>query len=89
VNSLKSRDFSNRLNFSATAKEVVMYICICAAVTDTTIRKSMADGDKNFKALCKELHVAQECGKCGSCARALFQEIRAEQQKRGTKADAL
>jgi|GEM_PF-1079694 len=64
-----------------------MYVCICSAVTDTTIRKCLAveGGNSNFKALCKELHVAQECGKCGSCARALFLEIRAEQLKEGTK----
>ena len=62
-----------------------MYICICAAVTDTTIRKAVEGGNTNFKALCKELHVAQECGKCGSCARALFQEIRTEQLQRGTE----
>jgi bacterioferritin-associated ferredoxin len=42
-------------------------------------------GNTNFKELCKELHVAQECGACGSCAKALFQEIRAEQLKCGTK----
>lgn len=56
-----------------------MYVCICAAVTDSTITKAVKDGQTNWKALCKDLHIAQECGKCGQCARAIFDEVKSGQ----------
>lgn len=58
-----------------------MYVCICTPVTDSTIRDAVAKGNTNWKTLCKDLHIAQQCGKCGNCARALYQDILSKQQK--------
>ena len=52
----------------------IMYICICSAVTDGQIKRAVEGGTRNWKALCRELKVAQQCGKCGSCAKQLFDQ---------------
>lgn len=61
-----------------------MYICMCSAVNDATIRKAVADGTTNWKELCKKLKIVQECGKCGLCAKQLFDQTLAEKQRRST-----
>jgi bacterioferritin-associated ferredoxin len=41
-----------------------MYICICHAVTDSTIRKAVHEGASSFR----ELSFSTGCGtQCGSC----------------------
>ncbi|MCZ7563065.1 MAG: (2Fe-2S)-binding protein [Burkholderiales bacterium] len=50
-----------------------MYVCLCAAVTDRQIREvasQCAGGD--FRTLCRNLGIAQQCGKCAPAVRLLF-----------------
>ncbi len=58
-----------------------MYVCICTPVTDSTIRDAVANGSTKWKTLCKDLHITQQCGKCGTCARALYEEALSKQPK--------
>lgn len=41
-----------------------MYICLCHAVTDSTIVEAMHNGACSVKDLIKELKVATQCGGC-------------------------
>lgn len=58
-----------------------MYVCICSAVNDTTIRAAVVGGQTNFKALCRELNIVRTCGKCALCARNVFEQAK---QKTGS-----
>ena len=50
-----------------------MIICVCHRVSDRTIRQCARQG-MAFDDLQLELGVATQCGKCESCARAVWQE---------------
>jgi bacterioferritin-associated ferredoxin len=52
-----------------------MIICICHRVSDHTIARAARAG-AGFDDLQLELGVATQCGKCESCARALWTECR-------------
>lgn len=49
-----------------------MYVCICAAVNDATIREAVAGGVHDWKTLCNEHNIAKQCGKCACLAREIF-----------------
>lgn len=51
-----------------------MYICLCKSVTDSQIREAVANGNKSFGQVRKELNLASQCGKCGIIAREVFDE---------------
>ena len=51
-----------------------MYICLCKSVTDSQIREAVANGNRNFGQVRKELNLASQCGKCGILAREVFNE---------------
>ncbi|WP_115717181.1 bacterioferritin-associated ferredoxin [Gallaecimonas mangrovi] len=55
-----------------------MYVCLCNAVTDKTIRKAAASGCHSLAQLRCELGVADQCGKCARHAKAVLNEARAE-----------
>jgi len=64
-----------------------MYVCLCAAVTDRQIREvasQCAGGD--FRTLCRNLGIAQQCGKCAAAARLL---VGGDREAAGTPAPAL
>ncbi|MBK1736020.1 hypothetical protein CKO15_12180 [Halorhodospira abdelmalekii] len=51
-----------------------MYVCICKAVTEQQVREAIADGHGSLPALCAQLGVTAQCGKC----REEVQELVAE-----------
>ena len=53
---------------------VVMYICICNAITDRQIVQAAQQGARSSDDLAQGLGVGLGCGRCTSCALALVQE---------------
>jgi len=51
-----------------------MYVCICRQVTDTQIRKAIAEGATNLKQLCNSLPIGTQCGRCCKTAREILQQ---------------
>jgi bacterioferritin-associated ferredoxin len=51
-----------------------MYVCLCKGITDSQIRRAVADGVTHYRDLRQALGVASQCGKCGILAREIFQE---------------
>ncbi len=56
-----------------------MYVCLCNAVTDTHIRKAVADGCCSMRDLQTTLGVASSCGKCAPCAKEVLSGAMHEQ----------
>jgi bacterioferritin-associated ferredoxin len=54
-----------------------MYICVCAAVTDSAIRSAVAEGANSLDDLRIDLGVALNCGSCASAAEGLICEAKA------------
>lgn len=51
-----------------------MYVCLCNSVTDSEIKKAIAQGASSLEDLQNELGVAVNCGRCGDCARKLLEQ---------------
>ena len=51
-----------------------MYVCLCKAVTDHQIRDAVREGVRSYAALCRELELARQCGRCGLEARRVFRD---------------
>jgi bacterioferritin-associated ferredoxin len=56
--------------------ESCMYVCICNAVTDRTIREAAASGH-SFADLRRRTGCSDCCGSCEDMAREIFEEARA------------
>jgi bacterioferritin-associated ferredoxin len=54
-----------------------MYVCICNAVTDRTIREAAASGVSSFAELGRRTGCGDCCGNCESLAREIFDQARA------------
>jgi bacterioferritin-associated ferredoxin len=55
-----------------------MYVCLCKGITDSQIRRAVANGTTRFCDLRRELDLASQCGKCGVLAREVFHEAKVE-----------
>lgn len=55
-----------------------MYVCVCKPTTDRQIRNAVYEGACSMRDVCLNLGIASSCGKCGQCAREIFEEARAE-----------
>ena len=53
-----------------------MYVCICHAVTDSAIRKAVAEGASSFRELSFRTGCGTQCGSCVELARELMDEAR-------------
>lgn len=51
-----------------------MYVCLCKGITDTQIRRAIAEGVTDYRQLRKSLGLADQCGKCGMVARQIYRE---------------
>jgi len=51
---------------------IIMYICICNAVTDKDIEKAIDNGACSMNDLSKQLKVGTCCGRCKSCAKKML-----------------
>lgn len=47
---------------------ILMYICICNAITDSQVKQAVADGAHTMPALQEKLGVATNCGRCHDTA---------------------
>jgi len=52
-----------------------MYVCLCHAVTDGDIKRSVEAGNRTLKQVSKDLKVGTDCGTCIDCARALIKDL--------------
>ena len=57
-----------------------MYVCICRAVTDTTIRRAVEEGVRTLPELSRETGAGTQCGSCVPTARAILDEALAAQE---------
>ena len=53
---------------------IIMYVCVCNAVTDRQIRQARDNGATTMDDLSRELSVATCCGRCEDCARKILHE---------------
>jgi bacterioferritin-associated ferredoxin len=53
---------------------VLMYVCVCNAVTNRQISTTIASGAHTFKALRDQLGVATCCGKCSKDVRTQLKQ---------------
>jgi bacterioferritin-associated ferredoxin len=51
-----------------------MYVCVCHAVTEQSIRRAVDDGLRSIRELRDHLGVAGSCGRCANCARNVVRE---------------
>ena len=65
-----------------------MIVCVCHRVSDQTIARAARSG-MDFDDIQLELGVATQCGKCESCARAVWSECRSGQPTAHLKIDEL
>ena len=55
-----------------------MFICICHAVNDSTIRRVVSDGVLSFRDLSLKTGCGTQCGTCVAQARAVMNETLAD-----------
>jgi bacterioferritin-associated ferredoxin len=67
-----------RINLIDVCWGVLMYVCVCRAVTEKNIRDAVRAGAHTMKDLREQLGVGEDCGCCGSCAKQCLREANAE-----------
>jgi bacterioferritin-associated ferredoxin len=50
-----------------------MYVCLCKAVTDRQIHKTISEGASTFAEIRRQLGVATQCGKCCQQAKSIVE----------------
>jgi bacterioferritin-associated ferredoxin len=51
-----------------------MFVCVCRAVSDKTIRQAVNDGACSMRALCRETGIISQCGKCAAMAQQVLKD---------------
>jgi bacterioferritin-associated ferredoxin len=51
-----------------------MIVCICKVVTDTQIKKAIADGANTLEELQFDLSVCMQCGKCEDLVQSMLND---------------
>jgi len=51
-----------------------VFVCICRAVSSTTVRAVIADGARTVKQVAEASGASQDCGRCVVHVRALLEE---------------
>jgi bacterioferritin-associated ferredoxin len=51
-----------------------VYVCICRAVSSTTVREVVADGARTVRQVAEVCGAGQDCGRCITHVRALLEE---------------
>ena len=52
-----------------------MYVCLCHAVTDADIKRSVEAGNRTLRQVSRDLKVGTGCGTCVDCARSLIKDL--------------
>jgi len=71
-NSLDNHSYLDYYVLNKDLSSIIMYVCICNAVTDKQIEASVEDGATTMKQLSAELKVGSQCGKCCQCAKKVL-----------------
>lgn len=68
-----------------------MYVCICKAVNDATIRKVVTEGVNNFRDLSSRTGCGTQCGSCVKLAREVMDQalFKAGSPKSGVKLEVV
>jgi bacterioferritin-associated ferredoxin len=53
---------------------LIMYVCVCQAVTERQVREAVENGVTSMRGLREQLGVASECGRCARCAHGILKE---------------
>ncbi len=48
---------------------MILYVCVCNAVTERDIEQAIAHGATTMKALNRQLGVGSQCGACARCTK--------------------
>lgn len=51
-----------------------MYVCLCQAVSDKAIKKSIANGATTMRDLYREHNLGNQCGKCCKDVKGILNE---------------
>jgi len=51
-----------------------VFVCICRAVSSTTVRDAIAEGARTVKQVAEACGASQDCGRCVVHVRALLEE---------------
>ncbi|MEY2343109.1 bacterioferritin-associated ferredoxin [Acidithiobacillus sp. IBUN Pt1247-S3] len=51
-----------------------MYVCVCAAVSESELRQAVREGAHTLRALREGLGVGAQCGRCARCARDILHD---------------
>jgi bacterioferritin-associated ferredoxin len=51
-----------------------MYVCICFAVSSTTVREVVANGARTVRQVAEACGASRDCGRCVTHVRALLEE---------------
>lgn len=66
---------AQRWSWSGAFSEVlIMFVCVCKAVSDSTIRRQVEAGARRVADLSRETGLGTCCGKCVPAARQLIEE---------------
>jgi len=57
-----------------------MYVCICNSVTDSAIRRAVADGVTSLAGLSRKTAAGTQCGTCIPMARQILDQALAERE---------
>lgn len=55
-----------------------MIVCVCKCISDRQLRAEVRAGADTFREVSRRTGVATQCGRCGSCARAIVDDAIAE-----------
>lgn len=65
-----------------------MYVCVCNAVSDKSIKQAVQQGHDSFDAIQRELAVATCCGRCKPFAQEIIRQCVDQQQEREQRMSA-
>ncbi len=51
-----------------------MYVCICSAVSDTTIQQEVENGAKDLKSLVERLDLGKGCARCVAAVKDILED---------------
>jgi len=49
-----------------------MYVCVCNAVSDRTVKRALSEGKHSLRSLREHLGYTARCGRCTGCLREMI-----------------
>jgi bacterioferritin-associated ferredoxin len=66
---------------------LIMYVCICKAVTDSAIRTAVSEGASSLRELSLRTGCSTQCGRCVNTAREILDAALADQGAPASKVE--